>query len=136
MTETVTGRTRRTVRPRPVRRPNSSPSVGVPYTALCWLVARLECQLGSSPARYTWGTQIRVASDDPDISGRLQIITDRILNSSRLLHIIDEFNLYDLDAVGRPLLGMAISILLDSPPWRSDTTVLTLPPLVSATKLR
>jgi succinoglycan biosynthesis transport protein ExoP len=29
------------------------------------------------PARYTWGTQIRVASDDPDNSGPLQIITDR-----------------------------------------------------------
>jgi hypothetical protein len=40
-----------------------------------WLVARLECQLGSAP-RYTWGTQIRVASDDLDPSGWLQIITD------------------------------------------------------------
>jgi len=49
------------------------------------------------PSRYTWGTQIRVASDDPDNSGRLQIITDRILNSSRLLHIIDQFNLYAED---------------------------------------
>src|SRR5690242_9476108 len=49
------------------------------------------------PARYTWGTQIRVASDDPDPSGRLQMITDRILNSSRLLHIIDQFNLYAED---------------------------------------
>ena len=29
------------------------------------------------PSRYTWGTQIRVASDDPDNSGPLQIITDR-----------------------------------------------------------
>jgi polysaccharide biosynthesis transport protein len=46
------------------------------------------------PARYTWGTQIRVASDDPDPSGRLQIVADRILNSSRLLHIIDNRNLY------------------------------------------
>src|SRR4029078_7202670 len=33
----------------------------------------------------------------PDNSGRLQIITDRILNSSRLLHIIDQFNLYAED---------------------------------------
>ena len=29
------------------------------------------------PASYTWGTQIRVSSDDPDPSGRLQTITDR-----------------------------------------------------------
>jgi protein tyrosine kinase modulator len=51
------------------------------------------------PSRYTWGTQIRVASDDPDSSGRLQIITDRILNSSRLLHIIGELNLFAEDRV-------------------------------------
>jgi protein tyrosine kinase modulator len=52
------------------------------------------------PARYTWGTQIRVpnvASDDADPSGRLQIITDRILSSSRLTHIIDELGLYSED---------------------------------------
>ena len=49
------------------------------------------------PARYTWGTQIRVpnaASDDADPSGRLQIITDRILSSSHLTHIIDQLDLY------------------------------------------
>jgi polysaccharide biosynthesis transport protein len=52
------------------------------------------------PARYKWGTQIRVpassnVNDDPQ--GRLQSITQQILNSTPLLHIVDELNLYSED---------------------------------------
>jgi uncharacterized protein involved in exopolysaccharide biosynthesis len=54
-------------------------------------------------ARYTWGTQIRVPTayahpDVPDdLSGRLQSISQQILSSTRLLHIVDQLNLYPQD---------------------------------------
>jgi succinoglycan biosynthesis transport protein ExoP len=59
------------------------------------------------PARYKWGTQIRVptayspsnGNDDPQ--GRLQSISQKILSSTQLLHIVDELNLYSEDR-GRP----------------------------------
>jgi polysaccharide biosynthesis transport protein len=55
------------------------------------------------PARYKWGTQIRVptayvpSNANDDLQGRLQIISQQILSSKSLLHIVDELNLYSAD---------------------------------------
>jgi succinoglycan biosynthesis transport protein ExoP len=55
------------------------------------------------PARYTWGTQIRVPSaytpsnGNDDLQGRLQSISQQILNGAGLLRIVDELNLYSED---------------------------------------
>jgi succinoglycan biosynthesis transport protein ExoP len=55
------------------------------------------------PARYTWGTQIRVPSAytpsnvNDDLQGRLQSISQQILKGPGLLHIVDELNLYSED---------------------------------------
>ena len=55
------------------------------------------------PARYTWGTQIRVPAAytpshvNDDLQGRLQSISQQILRRPGLLHIVDELNLYSED---------------------------------------
>jgi polysaccharide biosynthesis transport protein len=55
------------------------------------------------PARYTWGTQIRVptaytlSNVKDDLQGRLQSISQQILRGPGLLHIVDELNLYSED---------------------------------------
>ena len=55
------------------------------------------------PVRYTWGTQIRVPTAyapptvKDDLQGRLESISQQILSSTRLLHIIDQLNLYSKD---------------------------------------
>ncbi len=55
------------------------------------------------PARYKWGTQIRVPSAyassnvNDDLQGRLQRIIQQTLSDKSLLHIVDELNLYSED---------------------------------------
>ena len=52
------------------------------------------------PVRYTWGTQIRVPTAyappnvNDDLQGRLEKVSQQILSSTPLLHIVDQLNLY------------------------------------------
>lgn len=55
------------------------------------------------PVRYTWGTEIRVPTAyappnvNDDLQGRLEKVSQHILSSTPLLHIVDQLNLYSQD---------------------------------------